>query len=82
MIDSLCIAPVALTLSGGVLIVVAVFALGFLAIVFSYFTGSGTGWSHIPPPTLITCGEGPQIIASASFGGWNTTMSPICGVET
>jgi len=42
MIDSLCIAPLALTLSGGVWIVMGVFALGFLAIVFSYFTETGT----------------------------------------
>ncbi len=42
MIDSLCIAPVALTLSGGVWIVMGVFAVGFLAIVFSYFTETGT----------------------------------------
>jgi protein-disulfide isomerase len=42
MIDSSGIAPVALTLSGGVWIVMGVFALGFLAIVFSYFTETGT----------------------------------------
>jgi predicted DsbA family dithiol-disulfide isomerase len=42
MIDSLCIAPVALTLSGGVWIVMVVFAVAFLAIVFSYFTETGT----------------------------------------
>jgi thioredoxin family protein len=42
MIDSSCIAPVALTLSGGVWIVMGVLAVGFLAIVFSYFTETGT----------------------------------------
>ncbi len=34
--------PLALTLSGGVWIVMGVFAIGFIAIVFSYFTERGT----------------------------------------
>jgi hypothetical protein len=36
------IVPVALTLSGGVWIVMAVFVLGFVALIFSYFTNKGT----------------------------------------
>ena len=42
MIDSLCLAPVALEESGDVWIVMGVFAVTFLAIVFSYFTETGT----------------------------------------
>jgi thioredoxin family protein len=42
MIDSLCMAPVALKESGDVWIVMGVFAVTFLAIVFSYFTETGT----------------------------------------
>src|SRR3984957_6702429 len=42
MIYARCIAPVALTLSGGVWIVVGVFVFGFAALIFSYFTNSGT----------------------------------------
>src|SRR6476660_2230936 len=34
--------PVALTLSGGVWIVMGVFVFGFAAIIFSYFTNKGT----------------------------------------
>jgi len=34
--------PVALTLSGGVWIVMGVFALGFIAVIFGYFTERGT----------------------------------------
>jgi protein-disulfide isomerase len=42
MISARCIAPVALTLSGGVWIVMGVFVVGFLAVVFGYFTDRGT----------------------------------------
>jgi hypothetical protein len=42
MISSEYIAPVALTLSGGVWIVMGVFVFGFFALVFSYFTNKGT----------------------------------------
>src|SRR4029077_11773109 len=42
MIDSLCMVPVALEESGDVWIVMGVFAVSFLAIVFSYFTETGT----------------------------------------
>jgi hypothetical protein len=42
MISSGYIAPVALTLSGGVWIVMGVFVFGFFALVFSYFTNKGT----------------------------------------
>jgi protein-disulfide isomerase len=42
MISARCIAPVALTLSGGVWIVMGVFVFGFAALIFSYFTDRGT----------------------------------------
>jgi protein-disulfide isomerase len=42
MISARYIAPVALTLSGGVWIVMGVFAFGFVALIFSYFTDRGT----------------------------------------
>ena len=42
MISARYIAPVALTLSGGVWIVMGVFALGFVALIFGYFTDRGT----------------------------------------
>jgi len=42
MIGAHYIAPVALTLSGGVWIVMGVFAFGFVALIFSYFTDRGT----------------------------------------
>jgi hypothetical protein len=42
MISSGRIVPVALTLSGGVWIVMGVFVFGFVALIFSYFTDKGT----------------------------------------
>ena len=42
MISVRCIVPVALTLSGGVWIVMGVFVFGFAALIFSYFTDRGT----------------------------------------
>jgi len=42
MISARYIAPVALTLSGGVWIVMGVFAFGHIAVIFSYFTDRGT----------------------------------------
>jgi protein-disulfide isomerase len=42
MISLEYIAPVALTLSGGVWIVMGVFVFGFVALIFSYFTNKGT----------------------------------------
>lgn len=42
MIGSQYTAPVALTLSGGVWIVMGVFVFGFAALIFSYFTNKGT----------------------------------------
>jgi protein-disulfide isomerase len=42
MINREYIAPVALTLSGGVWIVMGVFVFGFVALIFSYFTNKGT----------------------------------------
>jgi protein-disulfide isomerase len=42
MISARYIAPVALTLSGGVWIVMGVFAFGLVAVIFSYFTDRGT----------------------------------------
>ena len=42
MISASYIAPVALTLSGGVWIVMGVFAFGLVAVIFSYFTDRGT----------------------------------------
>jgi predicted DsbA family dithiol-disulfide isomerase len=42
MIDSSSTVPLAYTLSGGVWIVIGVFAIGFVALVFSYFTEKGT----------------------------------------
>jgi hypothetical protein len=42
MISSRYAAPIALTLSGGVWIVMGVFVLGFAALIFSYFTDRGT----------------------------------------
>src|SRR6476646_5080115 len=42
MISSGYTVPVALTLSGGVWIVMGVFVFGFAALIFSYFTNKGT----------------------------------------
>src|SRR6478672_9315690 len=42
MISSGYTVPVALTLSGGVWIVMGVFLFGFAALIFSYFTNKGT----------------------------------------
>jgi predicted DsbA family dithiol-disulfide isomerase len=42
MIDLSSTVPLAYTLSGGVWIVIGVFAIGFVALVFSYFTEKGT----------------------------------------
>jgi hypothetical protein len=42
MIDSSSTVPLAYTLSGGVWIVIGVFAIGFVALIFSYFTEKGT----------------------------------------
>ena len=42
MIESLSVAPLAYTLSGGVWIVMGVLAIGFVALVFSYFTETGS----------------------------------------
>jgi predicted DsbA family dithiol-disulfide isomerase len=42
MIDSSSTVPLAYTLSGGVWIVIGVFVIGFVALVFSYFTEKGT----------------------------------------
>src|SRR5712692_2177284 len=42
MIDFSATVPLAYTLSGGVWIVIGVFAIGFVALIFSYFTEKGT----------------------------------------
>jgi len=42
MIDFSSTVPLAYTLSGGVWIVIGVFAIGFVALIFSYFTEKGT----------------------------------------